>query len=108
MGKTFKDEKVPEVWRQSILQECKDYIGIKLTSHTLKLFEMIMDRILREEVQIGRRQLGIMEGARSFSPWSFPTGIFPPGVFSLVFSTPGLFHPGFSHPGLFSPRSFPH
>ena len=72
MDKIFNEEKVPEIWRQSTLipifkekgdiQECKNYRGIKLMSHTLKLFERIMDRRMREEVQIGRGQLGFMKG----------------------------------------------
>ena len=54
MDKVFNEEKVPEIWRQSTLipifkekgdiQECKNYRGIKLMSHTLKLFERILDR----------------------------------------------------------------
>ena len=72
MHRIFDEEKVPEIWKQSILipifkekgdiQECQNYRGIKLMSHTLKLFERIMDKRLREEVRIGRGQLGFMKG----------------------------------------------
>ena len=31
-------------------------------SHTLKLFERIIDKRLRDEVQLGRQQLGFMKG----------------------------------------------
>ena len=47
-------EQMPSAWRQSILipifkgkgdtQECKNYRGIKLISHTFKIWERVVDR----------------------------------------------------------------
>ncbi|XP_069973532.1 uncharacterized protein [Penaeus vannamei] len=47
-------------------QECSNYRGIKLMSHTLKILERIIDGRLREEVDIGKEQLGFMEGSGTF------------------------------------------
>ena len=72
MVKILEQEKIPEEWRESILvpifkgkgdvQECSNYRGIKLMSHTLKILERIIDGRLREEVDIGKEQLGFMKG----------------------------------------------
>ena len=72
MNKIFNGEKMPNIWRQSILvpifkekgdvQSCENYRGIKLMSHTLKLFERLIDKRLRSEVQLGPQQLGFMKG----------------------------------------------
>ena len=43
-------------------QECTNCRGIKLTSHTLKIMEIIMDERLRQETEIGKEQLGFMKG----------------------------------------------
>lgn len=71
MEKIFEQEKIPEEWRESILipifkdkgdvQDCSNYRGIKLMSHTLKIFERIIDSRLRAEVEIGREQMGFMK-----------------------------------------------
>ena len=65
-------EKMPDEWRNSTLipifknkgdiQDCGNYRGIKLTSHTLKLWERIIDRRLREKVKISEQQFGFMPG----------------------------------------------
>ena len=72
MVKILEQEKIPEEWRESILipifkgkgdvQDCSNYGGIKLMSHTLKILERMMDGRLREEVEIWREQLGFMKG----------------------------------------------
>ena len=65
-------EKMPDEWRQSVLipvyknkgdaQECGNYRGIKLMSHTMKLWERVMDARLREEIDICTQQYGFMPG----------------------------------------------
>lgn len=82
MKEIMDKEKIPEIWRQSTLipiykekgdiQNCQNYRGIKLMSHTLKLLERIMDQRLRDEVTIGRQQLGFMKGVGTMD-----------GIFSL-------------------------
>ena len=72
MKKIMESETIPEIWRKSLLipifkekgdiQSCENYRGIKLMSHTLKLFERILDGRLRQQVFIGRQQLGFMKG----------------------------------------------
>ena len=68
----MENEEIPDEWRESLLipifkekgdiQSCENYRGIKLMSHTLKLLERIIDGRLRQEVRIGKQQLGFMKG----------------------------------------------
>jgi hypothetical protein len=63
-------EKMPEEWRRSILvpisknngdvQSCGNYRGIKLMSHTMKLWERVVESRLRAEVNICEQQYGFM------------------------------------------------
>ena len=72
MEKIFIQERIPEEWRGSILipifkdkgdvQDCSNYRGIKLMSHTMKILERLIDGRLRGEVEIGKEQLGFMKG----------------------------------------------
>ena len=67
------DVYLPE-WRDSVIipiykekgdiQDCGNYLGIKLMSHTMKIWEKIIDRRLREETTIGDEQFGFMPGGR--------------------------------------------
>ncbi|XP_068215889.1 uncharacterized protein [Palaemon carinicauda] len=71
MIKIFEQEKIPNEWCGSILipifkgkgdiQECGDYRGIKLMSYTLKILERMIDARVREEVEIGEEQMGLMK-----------------------------------------------
>ena len=59
-------------WRESTIvpiykdkgdiQDCNNYRGIKLMSHTLKLYERIIDKRLRQETSISDCQFGFMPG----------------------------------------------
>ena len=66
-------EQMPSAWQQSILipifkgkgdiQECKNYRGIKLLSHTFKIWEklnLIVDRRMRQCTNIHESQFGVM------------------------------------------------
>ena len=65
-------EKMPSEWRRSILvpvyknkgdaQDCGNYRGIKLMSHTIKLWERVIDTRLRQEINICEQQYGFMPG----------------------------------------------
>ena len=44
------------------IRDCGNYRGIKLTSPTMKIWERIIDRRLREETTIGDEQFGFMPG----------------------------------------------
>ena len=65
-------EKMPEDWRESILVpvfknkgnilDCGNYRGIKLMAHTLKLWERVIEKRLREGVLVSDQQFGFMTG----------------------------------------------
>ena len=68
----YEQEKIPMEWRDGVIipiykekgsiQDCGNYRGIKLMSHTMKIWERIIDRRLREETTIGDEQFGFMPG----------------------------------------------
>ena len=68
----FEQEKMPEEWRDSVIvpifkekgdiQDCGNYRGIKMISHTMTIWERVIDRRLSEETTIGEEQLGFMPG----------------------------------------------
>ena len=68
----YEQEKIPTEWRDSVIipiykkkgdiQDCGNYRGIKLMSHTMKIWERIIDRRLREETTIGDEPFGFMPG----------------------------------------------
>ena len=63
----LRSKSMPNEWRKSTLipifkgkgdvQVCANYRGIKLTSHTLKIWERVIDRRLRQEITIGNSNL---------------------------------------------------
>ena len=65
-------ERMPEEWRRSVLipiyknkgdaQCCGNYRGIKLMSHTMKVWERIIETRLRDRVEISKQQYGFMPG----------------------------------------------
>ncbi|KAH1263123.1 putative serine/threonine-protein kinase abkB [Glycine max] len=44
------------------IQNCANYRGIKLMSHTMKLWERVIERRLRKETQVTENQFGFMPG----------------------------------------------
>ena len=68
----LETEKIPDEWRWSTLvpiyknkgdiQDCGNYRGIKLISHTMKIWERVIDRRLRNEVSISPEQFGFIPG----------------------------------------------
>ena len=42
------------------IQDCGNYSGIKLISHTMKIWEKIIDQRIREEMEIGPEQFGFI------------------------------------------------
>jgi hypothetical protein len=63
---------MPNEWRKSTLvplyknkgdiQDCTNYRGIKLVSHTMKLWERVIESRLRKVVMISENQFGFMPG----------------------------------------------
>ena len=70
MNSLLKRERTPDEWRKSVLisiykdkgdsKECGNYRGKKLMSHTMKLWERVVEARLRQEVVIGDQQFGFM------------------------------------------------
>ena len=71
-SKVFRHEKMPDNWRNSFLipiykgkgdiQDCSNYRGIKLISHTMKVYERIIDQRVRNETEVSEEQFGFMPG----------------------------------------------
>ena len=64
--------RMPDEWRKSTLvpiyknkgdvQSCSNYRGIKLMSHTMKLWERVIEHRLRVETTVSENQFGFMPG----------------------------------------------
>ena len=71
-NKLLVGEQMPEEWRRSVLipiyknkgdaQCCGNYSGIKLMSHTMEVWEKIIEARLRDRVEISKQQYGFMPG----------------------------------------------
>ncbi|KAK3572536.1 hypothetical protein QTP86_034561, partial [Hemibagrus guttatus] len=69
-NRVLESERMPEEWRRSVLvpifknkgdvQSCSNYRGIKLMSHTMKLWERLVEARLRKVVEICEQQYGFM------------------------------------------------
>ena len=65
-------EQMPEEWRRNVLipiyknkgdaRCCRNYRGIKLMNHTMKVWERIIEDRLRNRVEISKQQYGFMPG----------------------------------------------
>ncbi|RZB81212.1 LINE-1 retrotransposable element ORF2 protein isoform B [Glycine soja] len=71
-NETMRSKRMPEEWRRNTLvpiyknkgdiQNCANYRGIKLMSHTMKLWERVIEQRLRKETQVTENQFGFMPG----------------------------------------------
>ncbi|KAK3567307.1 hypothetical protein QTP86_017622 [Hemibagrus guttatus] len=69
-NRVLESERMPEEWRRSVLvpifknkgdvQSCSNYRGIKLMSHTMKVWERVVEARLRKIVEICEQQYGFM------------------------------------------------
>ncbi|KAK3550288.1 hypothetical protein QTP86_023820, partial [Hemibagrus guttatus] len=69
-NRVLESDRMPEEWRRSVLllifknkgdvQSCSNYRGIKLMSHTMKLWERVVEARLRKVVKICEQQYGFM------------------------------------------------
>ncbi|KAK3512308.1 hypothetical protein QTP70_003296 [Hemibagrus guttatus] len=69
-NRVLESERMPEEWIRSVLvpifknkgdvQSCSNYRGIKLMSHTMKLWERVVEARLRKVVEICEQQYGFM------------------------------------------------
>jgi len=68
----FKTTRMPQEWRHSTIiplyknkgdaQNCNNYRGIKLLSHTMKLWERVIEGGLRTTIEISENQFGFRQG----------------------------------------------
>ena len=61
-GGIFASVLVPIFKEKGDIQECKNYRGIKLLTHTFKIWERVLDRRVRECTDIHESQFGFMPG----------------------------------------------
>ena len=71
-NRLLRGEKMTDEWRRSVLvplykgkednKECANYRGIKLMSHTMKLWERVIEARIRKEVTIAEQQFWFMPG----------------------------------------------
>ena len=71
-NRLLMSERMPEEWKRSVFipiyknkgdaQCSENYRGIKLMSHTVKLWENITETRLRDTVEISKQQYGVMPG----------------------------------------------
>ncbi|KAK3561816.1 hypothetical protein QTP86_014395, partial [Hemibagrus guttatus] len=69
-NRVLESERMPEEWRRSVLvpifknkgdvQSCSNYRGIKLMSHTMKVWERVVEARLKKVVEICEQQYGFM------------------------------------------------
>ena len=53
---------------KGLVLDCGNYTGIKLMSHTLKLWERIIENRIREIVELGNIQFGFRKGMSTTEP----------------------------------------
>jgi hypothetical protein len=68
----FRSNRMPDEWRRSILvsifknkgdiQSCTNYRRIKLMSHTMNLWERVIEHRLKKLTTVSRNQFGYMPG----------------------------------------------
>ena len=78
LNKVLVDERIPELWRKSILvpifkgkgdvQVCGNYRGIKLMCHSMKVWEKVIDKRIRSETAVSKNQFGFMPGKSTMEP----------------------------------------
>ena len=69
-NRTMGSERMPEEWRDSVLipifknkgdvQSCSNYRGIKLISHTMKLWERVIEKRLRSDLTFSEQHYGFV------------------------------------------------
>ena len=77
-NKIWQAESIPKDWESSSLipifknkgsaSECSNFRGIKLLEHAMKVYERIIDRRLRDQIQIDDMQFGFMPGKGTTDP----------------------------------------
>jgi hypothetical protein len=78
MLEDIQNNGIPEIWKYSTITplykqkgdplNCNNYRGIKLLSHSLKLWERVIEARFREIVNISERQYGFQKGKSTIQP----------------------------------------
>ncbi len=73
--KIYEQEKIPSQWRKSAIvpiykqkgdiQNCANYRGIKLISHTMKLWERVIGARIESETEVSENQFGFIKGRQA-------------------------------------------
>ena len=80
----FRSNKMPEEWRSILVhifknkgdvQSCTNYCGIKLMSHTMKLWERVIEYRLRRVTSVTQNQFGFMSGRSTMEAISARLGM---------------------------------
>ncbi|XP_016452477.1 uncharacterized protein LOC107777029 [Nicotiana tabacum] len=61
---------IPLYKNKGDIQSCNNYRGIKLLSHTMKVWERVVEVRVRTSVSISKNQLGVMSGVRLWKPFT--------------------------------------
>ncbi|KAK3567837.1 hypothetical protein QTP86_027362, partial [Hemibagrus guttatus] len=108
-----KSERMPEEWRRSVLvpifknkgdvQSCSNYRGIKLMSHTMKLWERVVEARLRKgsPQRIISLHLSLSSASSTLAPTSFISSLIP--SIYLLFGLPLCLLPGSSMSNILLP-----
>ena len=72
LREVWRSEKIPDEWTRSVILpifknkkdilDCKQYRGIKLLEHGLKVLERVLDERVRKMTEVDPRQFGFMSG----------------------------------------------
>ena len=72
LSEIWRKEKVPDEWKRSVTVtiykgkrdplQCSSYRGIRLLEHPMKIMEKVLEKRLRETVDINDMQRGFMQG----------------------------------------------
>ena len=72
MWEVWRSEKMPDEWTRSVIVpifknkgdilDCKQYRGIKLLEHSLKVLEAVLDERVRKMTEVDPRLFGLMLG----------------------------------------------
>ena len=68
MGSDLNPRNISTLYSVSKQSECNNFRGIKLLSHTLKLWERVVENRLKKMVNISERQYGFQPGKSTIQP----------------------------------------
>ena len=83
LREVWRSEKISDEWTRSVIVpisrnkgdilDCKQYRGIKLYEHRLKVLERVLDERVRKIMEVDPRQFGFMPGKSTIDSAIFTT-----------------------------------